>query len=155
MEITNEKQVYIAKQIIETIDRLIDAGYNKIKQTTDFLLIVKYEEIIYRLKRKRLGFWGLLVSYQAGKIENDSSNKIEIYVVQEDVTLIDVSNAYYGRPEYAGYIYIANDLETDEIQIGQILVIPELKDPSLITNHELIVLPELYNEVLIKRGELQ
>lgn len=152
MQINNENDVKIAKELISDMETLINIGYNKLSSTINFKDKILLENEIQNLKKKKLGLWGLLSIYLSENNPESIKNDREIYVVKEDVTLVDISNAYFGKPDYAHHIYIENDLTTSKLNIGQEILIPIIEKENLIAKHKEVIIADITNALYLRDG---
>lgn len=144
----------IAKELIQEIDKLINQCYNNLKGLNsdfNFKEIVEYEDFIQRLKIKRLGYYNLIVIFNA---ENDNNKEIkkDTVIVTEDMTLVDISNAFFGQPEYAHLIYVENDLDTSLLEVGQEIKIPILENTEKVVLQSKVIVSDICNILYKKNG---
>lgn len=152
IEIINEEDVKLSKELISLMDTLINIGYNKLNSTINFKDKILLENGIQNLKKKRLGLWGLLTIYISENNKELKNTDREKYIVKEDITLVDISNAYFGKPDYAHHIYIENDLTTTELEIGQEIYIPVIEKEELIARHKDVIIGDITNVLYERDG---
>lgn len=152
MQVNNENDVKIAKELISDMETLINIGYNKLSSTINFKDKILIENEIQNLKKKKLGLWGLLTIYLSENNPESINNDREIYIVKEDISLVDISNAYFGKPDYAHHIYIENDLTTSILEIGQEILIPIIEKENLIAKHTDVIIGDITNSLYLRDG---
>src|SRR5574343_1016248 len=133
-EIKNHNVLILMEQLLLELNTLIDLSYSILEKTTLEEDIIKQQNLIDIAKQKHLGIFGLIQIYKA-TLQNKKNKGT--YEVREGDNLVLISQAFYGKPNYWQYIYEFNALDTDELTIGQTIIIPELPkkpEPVLFSN---------------------
>ena len=143
--ITNDEQLFLAQDVLIKLDTYIKSLYNTIETTDDLFEVTNLQDIIKETKLIRLGYYGLIAFYTYQGINKNKVENQVIYIVKEEITLADVSNSFYGLPDYAQEIYMANDLSTDILEVNQELIIPKIDNLSKIGGNLEIYKAEIEN----------
>lgn len=124
ISIANEEEYNRAISIMKAIDDEINYFYSELEKVTDEVTIVQIQHYINALNIRRLGLFKLTTYYE----DNTSNSKKEkvVYNVRMGDTLPLIAQAFYGRSEYAEYLYYHNDLETINLEVNQAIEIPEI-----------------------------
>lgn len=141
--IQDNETYYRVVQEIENLDILINYVYNAMAKYSEPRVIIDFQDWINRLKNKRLGYFNLTALYN---LKKDVPN-FKLYIVRQNDTLALISMAFYGRTDFASYIYVENDLTDWNLTIGQSLRIPVVHP-----NREGVFAKE-YIDILDKNGK--
>lgn len=121
--IRTQKELFIVEDIISELDYLIDRAYSELEKETREDKIISLQNLIDVAKKKQVGYIGLSQIY---KSKINKTKNIKTYEVKEGDTLVMISQAFYGESVFWQYIYFENALVTDELTVGQQLIIPKL-----------------------------
>ncbi len=121
--ITNDSQLQKHQAYLKLLDDTINLLSNEILKTSDLNIYIQQMETIEALRERRLGCHFLILAYNSSKQVNEAK---EYIIIQDQTSLVDLSNAYYGSPEYYQHIYDENNLTSLVLTAGQKIFLPEL-----------------------------
>jgi nucleoid-associated protein YgaU len=125
--IENEYEYNQAIKFIDNCDYLINKYYSELSKASTDEDIVKWQDIIDRLKRRRLGWFNLVMLYQK---TNNNTDKIQEYFCIKGDTLPMIAYKYYGDHTKWQYIYWYNELTDVNLTPNQSLIIPDIGQDS-------------------------
>lgn len=121
--ITNDSQLNKHQEFLKLLDDKINFLSNEILKISDLNVYIQQVETIEVLREKRLGCHFLILAYNSTKQNNSAKDYI---IIQDQTSLVDLSNAYYGSPDYYQHIYDENNLTSLVLTAGQKIFLPDL-----------------------------
>lgn len=137
--IQSEEEYYNAINIIKACDNNINVAYSEMEKVTDEVLITELQQYINSLNIKRLGL-NKLVMYYEDSVSDKKKDKV-IYKARMGDTLPLIAQAFYGKSEYAEYLYEHNQLDTMNLEVNQEIEIIEIHP----TNPDVFALYQINN----------
>lgn len=122
--IQGDDEYYRAIGISRAISDEINFSYSELEKVTNEVEIVEIQKYINALNIRRLGLFKLITYYE-DSLSNSKKEKV-VYKARMGDTLPLIAQAFYGKSEYAEYLYEYNSLETINLEVNQAIEIPEI-----------------------------
>jgi hypothetical protein len=121
--IKNDTELNKHQNYLKILDDTINLLSNEALKTSLIETYIAQMETIDVFRNRRLGCHFLITAYNASKKVNNTK---EYIIIQDQTSLVDLSNAYYGIPDYYQYIYEENNLTSLVLEAGQKIILPDI-----------------------------
>lgn len=125
--IKNDVELIEYQKLLSDFDNLINRIENESLKVVLPEVYLQQMETLDVLRNKRLGIFFLITAYNSTK---KNLNKKRTIVIEEQTSLVDLANAFYGSPEYYQHIYEENDLTDINLTVGQVIILPDIPNDA-------------------------